>query len=125
MPLFMKVLRKDGRTMNDERLLSLDQEDLYLQLGKELSSEVQFGEVNIEELRNRGKRWMKKQRKQLQKQICKSEIAISVMKGERKWDQLLLTAAIADLIAALVVNVSPVTVAALITKEGLHLFCED
>ena len=111
--------------MNDERLLSLDQEDLYLQLGKELSSEVQFGEVNIEELRNRGKRWMKKQRKQLQKQICKSEIAISVMKGERKWDQLLLTAAIADLIAALVVNVSPVTVAALITKEGLHLFCED
>lgn len=111
--------------MDNEQLLNLDHEGLYLQLGKELSSEAQFGEVDIEELRNRGKRWMKKQRKQLQKQICKSELVVSVIKGDRKWDQVLLMTAIADLVGALVVNVSPVTVAALITKEGLHLFCED
>ena len=106
-----------------EETLDLTVEELYEKIGQEMSVGVGLGEVEPEEYENRGRRWLNKYRQKLQETICKSQVAKVTLYKNRTWDQTLLIAAIADLLASLSLGVSPVVVAALLVKEGLSQLC--
>lgn len=110
--------------MKIEKALQLDIEQLYEQIGLDLSSDLGLGEADPKSNRQRGRRWLNKNKELLRKQVCGSQVVRLVSKQDRQWDQMLLTAAVADLIMSLSLGISPVTVAALLVKEGLVQLCE-
>jgi hypothetical protein len=111
--------------MKMQDAINTSADKLYEDIGRSISVGIDLGEVDPEELRERGIRWFAKRKKELQEKVCNGYIAEVVLQEGRSWDQTLLLAAVADLIASLVVGVSPITVAALILKEGLHQFCSN
>ena len=110
--------------MQIEQTSGLEIIDLYEKIGIDISTELGLGDLEKEDYIDRGKNWFETQKKSLQLKVCQSNTAAIVLKDDRKWDQILLIAAIADLISSVLTNISPITVAALIAKEGLHRFCE-
>lgn len=110
-------------------LLDLELGELYEKAGEELLGEGAFVSPKTREsIRLAGKRWVDNNKARLVQLICKNENIIKLYnkmedpKGEKK---ILLVTAIADLIAGVCIGVSPVTVAALLTKEGINKLCPN
>src|SRR5579864_1603209 len=108
-----------------EQLLSMSVQDIYEALGQELESGLSLAESDPDSRRERGRRWFAKNREVLRQHLCETIIAKLVVKQPHQWDRVLLVAALADLIITLKLGISPITVGALLVKEGLADLCQD
>ncbi|VAW56389.1 hypothetical protein MNBD_GAMMA07-2733 [hydrothermal vent metagenome] len=111
--------------MDIKEIASLNSNEIYELIGRELSESMELGETEPEEYQDRGKRWIKKYKDQLQKTICGGFVAETILNEKRQWDQVLLIASITDLIATLSIGVSPVVIATLLVKEGIEQLCHS
>ena len=111
--------------MQIQDALQLTLDEMYEHIGRDISIGIELGEVEPEEYKSRGKRWISKYRSKLREIICNGQVAKVTLSDNRTWDQVLLVAAVADLISSVSTGVSPVVVAALLVKEGLSQLCTD
>lgn len=108
-----------------EKEVDLSIEDLYAKIGCELTIGLALGESDRDSEVTRGRRWFDKHQKKLASIVCESHVGRLSSKTQRQLDQLLLIAAVADIVASAIVGISPVTVATLLVKEGLIKLCES
>lgn len=71
-----------------------------------------------------GKFWVQQNKELLKKKVCNSNVYSVYFNGEKKYENTLLYAAIADLISGICLGFSPIVVAVLIVKQGLDKFCQ-
>lgn len=104
-------------------LLDRDLPSLYADLGRELagSSALPMPRAQLQEA---ARRWLDDRRQELAAAICGNEtVALLATREPAKETLVNLVTAIADLIAARTLGVSPVVIAALLAKLGLKLLC--
>lgn len=100
----------------------MSEDELLEDLGRELAaSDLEALPKSLAALRLRAEVWLTEQRDDFQSQICNSE-RIRWMAEHKEAG---LVTAIADLIAALCIGVSPITVAYLLTRRGITSFCSS
>ncbi len=100
--------------------LRLTEDELLMSLGEELVPHTIGAFPKKEELIDKGKEWMNRLHDKVQCVVCSST---KVREAFEKNEDVLIAAAIADVIVGFCTGVSPVTVAALITKRCLLNFC--
>ena len=97
--------------------LSKDFEELFVDLGR-------FGlDIGPRDAFEKGMRIFKALDAELHRTICEAELPRHLVEDEA--DELMLAAAIADLVATVSENVPVATVAALIVKTNLPQYCVD
>lgn len=105
---------------DDTPVGNMSKQALWVQVGRELTrNEDHALPLDPRELRDRAKAWFSANKEELEKRICSNVVRELVDTS----DAPTLVAAIADLISACCIGVSPITVAWLITRQGLHAFC--
>jgi hypothetical protein len=116
----------DGRvpTRDDElsELLELDEDQLYAELARSdpANVDVMFSPA---EARATGRRTFERLREPLRQRVCVEWDYCTKKKSSEFSDTLTLTAAVADIIVAVVGGVPAGTVAALLVKKGLSRMC--
>ena len=109
-----------------QALKSKSIEELYKLIGEQLLSEtLGIDEFSDEETKEEAVDWENQQRVNLRKSICGSDPYRAYIENPEGWDWVMIVTALADLIAGVVVGVSPLTVAALILKKGLDKLCAE
>lgn len=101
--------------------LSLNEEELFQQIGTEFSSSDAFP-PSKQDLIKVGKRWWTHNKERLVTSLCSSEVIKTTFDSG---DELALASAILDLISGLITGVSPITVAVLVMKLGLEKICKQ
>ncbi|MDE3089664.1 MAG: hypothetical protein KGJ80_09835 [Chloroflexota bacterium] len=105
-------------------LLAKDPEQLYAEIGKELYGSTAFPPPS-RQLVQLARGWLQNKRAAITEKVCSDRTVRLLTSGAPKsQDQITLVTAIADLIASIVVGVSPITVAVLLVREGLKALCE-
>lgn len=108
-----------------ESKLSSNEEDLLFEIGTSLSGKSILPKDRSAILKI-ATAWLSKNADLLRSNICGNmKIAELTDDGGNPQQDVLLVAAIADVIADLIVGVSPVTVAVLIAKRGLKTLCAE
>jgi hypothetical protein len=108
-----------------ELLLLLSQEELFEELGKQMiPSSLGFWDIATEKLVEVGENWLNENRTKLQEKICCSITLQYYLRFPDKYDQVIVIAVITDFIADLIIGVAPLTVAVLIFKQGINVFCK-
>lgn len=101
-------------------------EELYEIIGEELlSTTLAAGEFSDEEKREEAKDWEKQQETGLRKLICGSNTYKVYIQNQKGWEWVLIVVALADVIAPVVIGISPITCATLILKKGLETLCAE
>ena len=114
-PYFPKEVKMDHeklKKLSEEELLELIGIDLF-NLKKEALPSKRKYIIDV------AKRWIESKKSALQNEICKS----TTVRENLDSDIMVLTAAIADLIASICFGVSPLTVAYLLVKMGIEKLC--
>lgn len=102
-------------------LIQLEEQQLFDELGRDLAATTfGAGELPSEDV---GRSWFAAHLDTLRSKVCGSNIAEVYRQNPAKWDNVMLIAAISDLVAGAITGVSPVTVAALIVKKGIEKLC--
>jgi len=108
--------------MQEEDFLSLTQDQLFIILGKELSSNLVLP-LDNDELKERGKIWFERMTFSFKTKICQSSFILSITEEH---DTAKLITGIADLIVSILPpHIAPFTVASIILKIGLKKFCNQ
>lgn len=103
-------------------MINLNEDDILELIGIDLAnSEKNAFPLSKHQLIQKAKTWFYGREKILQETICNNELIIKYIKDN---DTANLITAIADLIVSVTHGVSPITVAHLIVKKGLTIFCE-
>jgi hypothetical protein len=104
-------------------LLDLPEESLLEILGAEVQPpSLGFG-VDVAKAIESARQWLARHRSVIQLKVCSSHVARICRDNPKAFDRVILVAAIADLIAAVCVGVSPIVVAVLIVKAGVTELC--
>ncbi|HKP51927.1 MAG TPA: hypothetical protein VJ183_04660 [Chloroflexia bacterium] len=107
-----------------QELLNKDVEELYIWLGRELYGTPAFP-PSPRQLSQLAHSWMEKKGDDLRALICNDKNVVQLCNAETDGYDPELVTAVADLIASLVIGVSPFTVSVLLIKVGLRRFCAD
>ena len=86
---------------------------------------MKMGEPDDGELIEDAEQWVAQRMSALRIRICESHVGSLIRIRDQKWNDVLLIAAIADLITGLTTGVSPVTVAALLVHRGVSALCDN
>ena len=105
-----------------EKLLSLDNESLYLEIGNKLTGKGAFP-FDKKYVTKLAKNWMREKRQHLAEILCDDKNIRELIRNQNKQNRILLITAIADLISSIISIVPAVTVAVLIVKEGFESLC--
>lgn len=112
--------------MNLDELLALSEDGLFVLAGQELSrAGLGIGEPDKETLRERGRRWLERNRLELAKKLCNTHVARYLRSAGGEWDQVLLLAAVTDILSSANWGIGPATAAALALRVGLGKLCEN
>lgn len=110
----------EARKAEIEQKLNSSREDLILDLGRTTTKSA-----IAPDLRKKGLEIYENLRKSLQKKICTDKKLLEIYKSIGDGKKALLVAALADFISGLVVAISPVTLAVLLVKDGMEIYCES
>ena len=105
-------------------LLEKSENELYLELSI-VSSSRSF-EYSVEDLNkaiSKGKEIVSRQMNIIKESICSNDYITKLATSKSYEDKVMLVSAIADLLAATVIAISPITVAALLVKQGVPALC--
>lgn len=106
-----------------QRLLSLDDDALYTDLGVSLQAgTLGADEIPPEESKQIGARWLQKHLESLRSAVCSDARIRQVV--ETHGDLVTLAMAVADVITSLCVGVSVGTVSCILVKIGLARLCK-
>jgi hypothetical protein len=109
-----------------ESLLLLEIEDLYVELGKDLSRKsMGMSGSSPEKNRLLGKNWFSSQHDKLSSSICKNDQIQLLLSNDRVVDSLELTSLIADILSSQYIGIPVFTLSALIVKTGLGYLCKE
>ena len=108
-------------TKEIERLFDLNETDLFFDIGLSSSTDLEFLGKSKKQIIEAGKRWYSANQLKLKSAVCKE----SVLNTINKENNIELVAAVVDLIAGIVLDVSPITVATLIVKKGINNICKE
>lgn len=116
--------------MTDESLinarLALPLADNYYQLGSELIHDREFAEEPTrDDLIRKARNWLAILSTKIKKVLCSNSRVKELFNNPSTNRQVLLVAAIADLVSAMVAPASPWTVSVLLVQEGLVKLCPD
>lgn len=104
----------------------LTETQLLHAIGAQLSEDTfNIRSVPSEELIERAREFLSTKRLQLQHAICNHQKIMAIKVDEGETSNVTLITAVADLIASIVVGISPVTVAVLLVKKGLRNLCRE
>ncbi|MBI1746125.1 MAG: hypothetical protein HYR55_06010 [Acidobacteria bacterium] len=101
-----------------ERKLAASREELILDLGQTVTK----GAIRPD-ARRKGLEIYENLRGKLQAAICTNQQLRALHDTVGDGKKALLVAALADLVSGLVVGISPITVAVLMVKDGLEVYC--
>lgn len=111
------------KVFNDK--FNLDIEDLLLEIGTDISGKTLLPK-NPSELIKIADIWYKKTTTKIAPIVCNNERIKKIQDTKSDTNQnVLLAAAIADLITGVITGVSPITVAVLVIKKGLNSICKE
>ena len=106
-----------------ESALNRTADDLLADIGQQLLP-TSVAPRSREQAIQIAKNWIDKKRSTWAQHICENEKVQEIRKMTQSRErQILLVAAVADVIASIVVGVGPVTAAALLVREGLETLC--
>ena len=105
-------------------LLSADEDDLYVQLGRELQGTPAFP-PSRQQLRELARGWLGGKRKAIAAKVCSDDTVKRVATEDLSDQRVALVLAVADLISSLTLGVSPIIVSVLLVREGLTSLCAD
>lgn len=106
-------------------LLSRTEDELFLEIAHQLNpTGFYVDKREREEKVAAGRKWFADHRLRLAEVICSSP-RVAVWRASAEKSPSMIVTALADLVAGLVIGVSPFTVAALIMKYGLDRLCGD
>jgi len=111
-------------TNNLNNFVLKTESELLEDIGKEILGSAALP-VDKQAIMSIGKSWFEKNRDKLKGTICSNQQIYTILHSERSVDRIMVLTAVADLLAPMVIGISPFTVAALVTKEGLFSFCES
>jgi len=105
-------------------LMERSSDELYEMAGKELYGKSAFAfPTNPQKLIRMGKEYLGMQREKLKGAICSNKLITEYLKSPKVQNRVAVIAAIADILTAAAIEVSPVTASVLIFKEGLESLC--
>lgn len=105
-------------------LLNKNLDELYVELGRELYGGAAFPSP-LGQLGQVARVWLQTKRVEIARVVCPNATVRMLLSDEiSTQDRLILVTAVADLIASVIIEVSPVTVGVLLVKEGLKALCE-
>lgn len=108
-----------------EESLGLSDDELYLEIGMAMSRKGIL-EKSRKELIEDAKGWLKMKHQSLQSSICGSSKIKALLDGPQdKQSDVETVAAVADLIAGIMLGISPIWPAVLIVRRGLRTFCSN
>jgi hypothetical protein len=108
------------------RLLDMSEDDLLLEIDRELSPAGLWIDTRpIGERVANGRKWLALRRTALTAKLCSSAARASLKEAAEGPGNGALLIAVADMIAGVVVGISPFTVAALLIKLGLDRLCSE
>ncbi|MFC1898373.1 hypothetical protein ACFLYJ_02255 [Candidatus Cloacimonadota bacterium] len=116
----MVLSKNDKETITE--LLNLEIDDLLELICEDLIGNVGIVEYPPSKKCNLAKQWFKNNLEMMRALLCTNEMMI---KSNQKNNDMFMIAAIADLLAGLLVNVSPFTVSTYIYKIGIKKVCPD
>ena len=109
-----------------QSLLDQPEDELLIGIGKSLlAGSMGSAEPSDEEEHEEGESWLRRNLASIRSKICGSHTLICYFEETRRWDDVVIVAAVADLLATVVVGVGPILVAALLCKRGLRRLCEE
>jgi hypothetical protein len=107
------------------KLLDASDVDLYAEIGRELTG-TSVVAPRVQDLIQHGRRWMNSKRIEIANVACQNEqikaLAAPTLSAH---ERVVLVCAFADIISHLVTGVAPITVAALLTRQGVQSLCES
>lgn len=105
-------------------LVAASDEMLLREIGAQLLSDT-LGALppSDREKRGAGDEWVKQNLTALRKRICSSETVRLYFEDPSRWNDVLIVAAVSDVILGYCSGVSPICVAALLCKRGLRALC--
>lgn len=106
-----------------ERLLAMDDDDIFASLGSELTGRQLLPSSKGEFIRI-GRLWFERQARELTDVVCSHEKLTALRRRpENQISTAELVAGVADVISGLVVGASPFTVSVLLVRFGLDKLC--
>lgn len=113
-------------TKKIEDLIELPEDELMLLIGDELKPRgFALDQRDDAQKKKDGQSWFASNRKRLQKEVCASAIAQSVIADGRTFSRVELVAAVGDAISLVVTGVTPALIAVVVVRRGLIEFCAD
>lgn len=110
----------------EERLASLSNEELLIELGRSLlKPAIGMKPRSTHEYIAAAKKWLDANHKKLVEVICLNRQIISLRKSERSMDRLTLAATIFDIVAGYFTEISVASVSLLLVNEGIETLCRD
>ncbi|GAA4469715.1 hypothetical protein [Phytohabitans houttuyneae] len=106
-----------------ERLIDLDDNELYGMLGKALGPK-DFGPGDVQAYARLGRAWFQQHAKDLQQMICQSGGARVLLDGGERYDRLVEAASVADAVATILDRDTVYIFSVLVAKMGLAAFCQ-
>jgi len=110
-------------TQNEiKNLYALSEKEILIIIGNDLlTEESRFSPPSAQEAIERAIEWLEENYESLQEAICRNG---TIRKYYNDNEDIILAAAIADLISAICLSVSPFSVAVLVAKKGIGELCK-
>ncbi|MEU7823776.1 hypothetical protein [Catellatospora sp. NPDC049133] len=105
-----------------QQMFKLDDEELFSLLGKAMNPK-DFGLGDAQAYVRLGRVWFKQQSERLQKTICESSGARTLLDGGAGSNTLLEAAAVADAVAAFLDQETVIAFSVLVARMGLTRYC--
>ncbi len=103
--------------MDAERLAGLTEQELYAELGRQLSPSAGFGLDDLSFMAGRGKAWFNEHLPELRERICGHVDEVG--------DVLVDASTIAAAVSEVANGTTGLIVALLVAKQGLAVFCRN
>lgn len=101
-------------------------DEIYLLMGEQLLAQtLGADDFSDEEKIDEAITWFNQSEKKLKSIICDSRIYAIYKNNPKRWDWVMIVAALADLISSATTGVPPATAAALLLKKGLDGLCSE
>jgi hypothetical protein len=109
-----------------QSLLNQSEDELLSAIGRVLLADsMASGEPTGEEESEEGESWLRHNLSPFRSKICGSHTLQCYFEQDQRWDDVIIVAAIADLLSSVVTGVAPTLVAALLCKRGFRWLCKQ
>jgi len=111
--------------MNSEEVLTKTTEELLEAIGKDITKGRSVVPLSKKALVDIGRSWFQQNYLKISNHVCNNERIRKLYKDKNIRRRTMLIVALGDLLMGIISGVSPITVSALLMKEGLETVCRN